>query len=578
VFPTNAPPVGDCASGWCWVYPLPQGYGIGGLAGTGENDLWAFPSAGATAGGILHFDGTSWKDQAVPAGCKDQQGWIPWQAAANDLWVAGACIMHWDGKSWSGTETYGLDTAIGGIGRSDIWRGGDGYALHWDGAHWSSMPALPAAPIAFGGSGTTTLAVSSGGQITQWTGSAWGYVDPGSHQSNAAVVLDATHIVFAQDGGSIAFWTNRTWTTQTAPVSASWKHIVATSPSDVWVTGSDDVGAVLVYHWDGTTWSPAGSPSDRGYPTVLWQDPGGALWLASDSSLISMWDGSTWSAKTTGDNRAAMTWGTDWDNVWFLGDSLRYLIPQGTYVDTFSVMHWNGTAWVDTAFPYQFSDGYRINAGWSSGPDDAWLAGGHSPEASRMLFHWNGSVWSLLGPFGTDNAMEAEGLRDGFTSIWGAASNDIYALAPHAVFHYDGSAWTAVAGLPGGVSLFGSSANDVYVINGQQLWNWNGVAWTVETTTPSLCRRGWANSPTDIWLDSFHYDGFVLLRYPDDRGAGTLVGSSNDMFSLEGGTTREWKSGFDGAAITGHSYLGATSAWRTPDGHIFAAGLGLIVH
>jgi hypothetical protein len=55
-------------------------------------------------------------------------------------------------------------------------------------------------------------------------------------------------------------------------------------------------------------------------------------------------------------------------------------------------------------------------------------------------------------------------------------------------------------------------------------------------------------------------------------------GTSTDMFGFNGATEAEWVGGISGTVQTQAIPLGASSVWRTPDGHIFAAGNGLIVH
>ncbi len=105
---------------------------------------------------------------------------------------------------------------------------------------------------------------------------------------------------------------------------------------------------------------------------------------------------------------------------------------------------------------------------------------------------------------------------------------------------------------------------------------------------PAEQMRGWANSPTDVWMtpgvpgdSAFHYDGTFFAQY---TAKGRPVGTASDMltfdFSTLGGpaTVTEWTGGFSGTMTSGPGLLGGTSVWRTADGHIFVADRGLVVH
>jgi hypothetical protein len=578
-FPPNAPPVGGCADGWCWVYPLPQGWSIVSIWGSSASDVWAFALSSINhkvgdGGGesILHFDGSSWTTYAMPAPCTS--GFMStWGTASNDVWASGGCTMHWDGSAWS-VVVNAPSGLIGGINASDFWIASGNQAFHWDGTQWVEHDTLEQQdavyPVAFGGSGTTTLEVSYQGTIEQWTGSAWAVVDASTHPAIAAVVIDSQHLVLAQSSGAISLWASGTWTTQTAPVSVDWTAIAATSLSDVWVAGVDPYGTQVVYHWNGATWSPAGSPTDVGKPYGLWEDPSGAVWVASESSAVSVWNGVAWTQKTMGDNRAYWVWGSDWDNIWTLGG--------GAYLGTNTVMHWNGSTWADSMFPDPSAELYD---GWASGPNDVWIAGGQrqSSTTDRVIFHWNGAVWSSSGALGSESSGASN--FAGFTSIWGAAANDIYAVAPTALYHYDGNAWTPVVAVPGGSDVFGSSADDVDVVENQHLWHWDGASWTRKTMPISLgIHTGWANSPTDVWLGPYHYDGSSFV----DLGFEHAIGTATDMFTIPYIPFRlpeatEWVGGYGGTQRSaGTLPVQPARVWRTPDGRVFAAGGGLLVH
>lgn len=576
-FPANAPPVGSCENGWCWVYPLPQGWPIALLWGTSASDVWAvsqMPGVGREA--FLHYDGSAWRSYELPDGCGHATQ--IWGAASNDAWAIGDCLLHWDGNSWTGTYTGYQEggVRIGGASTSDVWLfNNNGSAFHWDGTQWEPRSSDPSGAV--GGSGSTTLMVTYNAAIYQWTGTAWGLLDAGSDSAALqGIVIDATHIVVLDQNGDLRFWNNGTWTMQAAPEPMVAKQLVATSLSDVWIAGTSNGGQPVFYHWNGSAWSPTGSSIHAGHATAMWAEPGGSLWLGSDSSEIAVWNGAAWTAKTMGRNSVAYVWGTDWDNIWTLGDGNV-------------VMHWNGSAWSDMAFPYSVADGYNVAGGaWASAADDVWIAGGKPagyPLTDRVLFHWNGVAWSSL-TLGTETYNDAmRWFPQGFRTIWGAAANDIYAGAETAVFHYDGNNWTQVSALTGGNKVFGSGASDVYVSTPKDysygdLWRWDGVSWKKLLIGGSS--DGWANSPTDVWLSCGHYDGTLCVQ-STTVPMGSPIGSSTDMYTFGyadrgAGEAFEWIGGFDGTTRSvGLPPLPGPSRWRTPDGHIFISGGGLIV-
>ncbi|NVB79035.1 MAG: hypothetical protein HOV81_11605, partial [Kofleriaceae bacterium] len=47
-------------------------------------------------------------------------------------------------------------------------------------------------------------------------GSSWGIADGGTLDGNAAVVIDPTHVVLAQNN-SVAFWNGTNWTVRVVP-------------------------------------------------------------------------------------------------------------------------------------------------------------------------------------------------------------------------------------------------------------------------------------------------------------------------------------------------------------------------
>ena len=573
---TDRPPVGTCRDGWCWVLPQPQGNPLRGIWGAAPNDVWTIGDHGA----LLHYDGLTWTDYgggALMWGCCGGQ---LWGTGSQDVWAATAAsgVLHWNGSSWTIAKAGDL-TVVGGTGPSDVWAydAKNVRMLQWDGLQWNVHPVPTSAwqAIALGGEPGGLVTVSRAGAIAKWSGTTWAILDPGTHAANAALVIDSAHVAIAQNG-TVSLWTNGVWTDLSTPVAANWNAISGTSTSDIWVAGFLN-GAVYNYHWDGLSWTSFSDVGDTGWPQALWVDSTGAVWAAMSDAEVRVNSGTGWVPKTVGDNYVQSVWGTSESDIW--------VVSAVEFPARNRVTHWDGASWKEAAFSFDTS--YSLGRIWGAASDDYWIAAGHRISNSvieRVLFHWNGSSWSAAGTFGTEDGAVGP---QGFTAVWGSSVKDVYAVAQTAVYHYDGTTWAPVADLPGGQDVFGTSADDVHVIQGNIVWNWNGAKWS-SVTAPDSVYWGWTNSPADIWLVGFgadlHYDGaasFATFDSSANDGLGVPLGTGTEMFTfsvaLNGAMTR-WVGGFGGTPVQTRAFFNPRNGWVAPDGAVYAAGNGLLVH
>jgi hypothetical protein len=579
--PAVPPPTGECRAAWCWVYPLPQGNVPRDVWGASANDVWVIGDRGAIA---RHHDGawTSYSQTAVhwPAGVGQL-----WGSGPNDVWavVGTGGVLRWNGASWSAMTSGIADArAIGGTGPTDVWAYGASPPSfrRWTGSSWRTygLPASGWETIAIGGTTGGVRVVSRDGGIARWTGSDWSILSAGGRPANDAVVIDATHVILAQSD-RIAFWNGTTWTNRTPPTAGPWTSIAASSFDDVWIARAQSSATTpMRYHWNGATWTAVDVPAEPRQVMALWATAGSA-WAATADAEVEEWTGAAWTARTIGDNTVRLTGGTDDDDIWIISDDEEAF-------HEYSARHWDGVAWQSVAFPFRSAfpadHGYQLNGIWAAAPDDVWIAGGHltlDGRAQRILAHWDGTSWSRVGPFGSEDGAD---WPQGFTAIWGAAADDVYAAAHTALYHYDGAAWTVVPGVPGGSDVFGTGASDVHVLNGADVWHWNGTAWS-SRRAPQAVWRGTATSPTDVWLvgstGNLHHDG-TTFRVLESGGSGTRsipLGTATDMFTFTSQMTR-WVGGASGTPEPSPIFFDAFSSWRSPTGRIYAAGNGLLVH
>jgi hypothetical protein len=171
-----------------------------------------------------------------------------------------------------------------------------------------------------------------------------------------------------------------------------------------------------------------------------------------------------------------------WAAGWYLtGDSAKPIAPQA--------LHWDGSSWTAEPLPALPAE-LDSDAGpgiLDISPTDAWLAGAYlsGSTAVSVLAHWDGTSWSLV----THPAAAIV-----LTALAASGPDDVWAVGtgagpsfPAVIEHYDGSAWTTSATLPG-ISLGSVSSASPSVAwavgtssdgNATATVEWNGSAWKV---------------------------------------------------------------------------------------------------
>lgn len=350
----------------------------------------------------------SWLQLPMPAGLKNLR--VQVALSPSDVWatVAGG-LVHWDGSSWQKTSVSWLDEDVASMDAmaasttNDVWAvghkagrlyktPGDGpgehtqgelpATMHWDGSAWTEI-AVPPAP----GRSSTLWGVSSRGGETWAVG--W-YEDKVGElkQAGGGLPLELVH-----DGPIALRWDGKKWVDM-APRNAggggtALLAVLVLGPDDVWVLGStspsndpnknEHLGTYLA-HWDGEGWRRLATPH-----------------------------GPQWGSLTS-------VGGTADDDLWLGGSS-----PDGLgYPET---AHWDGQQWTvygpDTfAVDEQATGRPNGELGASeptvvaASPTDVWFnpgftrfwyspSSGDQPQADvkasdPMLFHWDGQSWDKV--------------------------------------------------------------------------------------------------------------------------------------------------------------------------------------
>jgi len=135
--------------------------------------------------------------------------------------------------------------------------------------------------------------------------------------------------------------------------------------------------------------------------------------------------------------------------------------------------------------------------------------------------------------------------------VWGSAANDVFAVGPAIILHYDGSGWSAETppGSPSLKGVSGTGPSEVYVVGSGVILRYDGSQWLPETIAGGTGSIGqleavWAHSADSVF--AVGRGGIILRR---SGGAWTQVYST-------GGTT-----GGDFNAV-----------WGTDDKDVWVAG------
>ena len=123
------------------IYGLPSGRypAINGVSTSPDGEAWAV-GAGLGTGttqAILHWNGSAWSQQASAR--QDDHDFFGVAAiSADDAWVVGRRVEHFDGRSWQVSQP-GFGIAISARDSTDVWRAVGTNDLHWNGKRWATV-------------------------------------------------------------------------------------------------------------------------------------------------------------------------------------------------------------------------------------------------------------------------------------------------------------------------------------------------------------------------------------------------------------------------------------------------------
>jgi hypothetical protein len=260
--------------------PGPQSGDFSAVSAVSPASIWAvgsYADGAVTKALIAHWDGTRWRQAAIPPLTGKYTILTGVQAVSDrDVWAVGiaqdkALILRWNGTFWAraGHPSPGIFSELDGVSATaaaGVWAVGSyttattqrSLILHWTGAKWVSVPGPHP------GSGSELLGVSvmsplrawavgdySGQQLNpfaaRWNGTSWRQVPtpplrpPGYNSILDGVAAASGHDVWAvgTDLEPVALhWNGSTWQILQANVPGTYNNVAADRAGDAWAVGN----------------------------------------------------------------------------------------------------------------------------------------------------------------------------------------------------------------------------------------------------------------------------------------------------------------------------------------------------
>lgn len=462
---------------------------LSGIWGTSADNVYIVGEQPGGAGKIWHYDGASWSEQnhGVSTGGQLVLKDI-WGASASDIYVAGkgspasdiydfsGVLAHFDGTSWSLVD-HGLDvesfTRVRTGADSSVYVSDDTHIYHGQGQSWSTLY-----------------------EITEmWP--TWTWSLSGNNLCITARYFETLWELLIYDGES--------WKQEKCSgfSSNNFGPIWGSSESDIYVGSIESTSGI--YHFDGTSWSPAAGP--YGEIHEIWgSSPSDIYAVGRDfGGTVFHFDGNAWTERLSAEGLSTIgairsVWGSSASDVYAVSE-------------TGELLHFDGSAWSKASFttPSGSYGGLFDIYGFSS--SDIWIARGAG--SSPALFHWDGTSWQDVDP-GIPEFVSAN-------AIWGSSPNDIYVSGGSALLiHFDGSSWSEIEGVGDRAftDIWGSSASDVYGVNTYgQIWHFDGSAWTRDDPEVTSWRfyGVWGSSAQNVY--TVGEMGTILRKHEEEPPA-----------------------------------------------------------
>jgi hypothetical protein len=361
--------------------------------------------------------------------------------------------------------------------------------------------------------------------IEHWDGTSWSIVfSPNSSSTEDS--LESVTCTSASDcwavgntsGGytetMVEHWDGTSWSIISSPNAGqinSLLNVTCTSASDCWAVGDyqtnlDGSAQTLIEHWDGTSWSIAGSPNPANatdsnlygvtctsesdcWAVGTWWTPvnNAAIW----QPFIEHWDGTSWSVVMSpsvpaGPAQPNILTGvtcTSASDCWAVGDYQ----PNGSPVRQTLTEHWDGTSWSIVFSPNSSSTENWLESVTCTSASDCWAVGflPASGYNRTLIEHWDGISWSIVTSPNTSDTQDnylygvactsaSDCWAVGYYYDRGSHVNNYYYKALFT--HWDATSW-AIAPSPNLVTIQTNPAGLTFAVDGNTYSGSQSFSW-----------------------------------------------------------------------------------------------------
>jgi hypothetical protein len=524
-------------------------------------------------GFVARFHNNAW--ETLDSGCAANLKAV-WGTSVDDFYVVGdsGCILHWDGTSFASVDVgIGEDFRdVWGTSSNDVWFCGLSSIVHWDGsiATVYGSSSLPLTGLLYGIGGTKRTdvwAVGSSGHVFHWDGTSWSSVVTGLPSTSLnCVYVNGSEVFIGGNDGALWHFDGTKWSSFKATAAGPQDDvlvIVGTASNRVWAFGYDR----LMWHWNGSGWSDISDPFfETTFDSYAACAAGTTVivggYYRPGSTNLARRNGTVWTPATTvsgSDANLYAVWTFNQDQAFAFGEA-------GT------ILQRDATGW--SVVPHGLTT-ETLGGAWASSNTNLYAAG-----ENGSVLHYDGAAWTIV-------AAGPATLYD----ISGAGPDDVWAVGPGALWHWDGFAWSDRASeIPNPTAsydaVYVAPGGDVFLA-GENLLRFDGTTWTNYSTnvggTGPYVEDMWGTSASNIWLGDYngvlHFDGTkVEMRWPSASGeAYAVTGHGDDVLAAHVTNLVQFPSGTPVSYPLASGYA-ITSAHMGSDGVAYiVGGYGYIV-
>ena len=437
----------------------------------------------------LHFDGTGWTRETLPAAdVPDGTSLAALARQESTLYALGArplvdggapqrTVLARDASGWHALSTVAADVgSLCALPEGKFVLSGSS-ARHGDGRTWQEHSFGTDRPLDAIWCARNDDAWAAGyqGRLAHWDGQTWRHEElKAKLDVNDLDGTSPTDIWAVGEHGLIAHRDATAWTIVSSGTTSRLEGVAGLAREDVWAVGDH-----VALHYDGKVWAPGGGAAPANAELDALGGGTSALFAVGSKGAIRRYASGAWTSEPSGTT-------TTLEGVW-ASDDAHAIAVGGEWTQSDGKTAWK-----------RIPDRPWATAIWGASASDVWAAGHHGLE------HWDGNGWGPVA--GTESAA--------LFAVWGASRDDVWAAgAAGRVLHYDGTHWSPVdAGSAQDLlAVWGRSASDVWAAGEHgTLLHWDGGHWRWrDSGTDERLHGVWGAPGGETWIVGH---GGVVLR------------------------------------------------------------------